>query len=135
MMVAQRSRRAFRVAFLALGATLVLASAGLTQSDRSAALFGRFDTNGDGRISRDEFELKKVEIVFSAASSRGATLRFEETRISRGAFDALDLDHDGVLTAGEVMAAPIFEFDTWDTDHDGVITREEFAAQLRRIDR
>ena len=123
------------VAILAALLTIGLASPGAAQSARIEQLFERFDIDRDGRISRDEFEQKKVEIIFAGASGRGAALKFEDTRISRDAFNAIDFDHDGVLSAGEVMSSPLFRFDAWDANSDGYIDREEFAAQLRRIER
>ena len=98
-------------------------------------LFRRFDVNNDGRISRDEFEVKKVEIIFQGSTSRGARLTYAETNISRAAFDEVDSDKDGVITADEAIASPLFRFETWDTNRDGYIDFNEFAAQLRRIER
>jgi Ca2+-binding EF-hand superfamily protein len=79
--------------------------------------------------------MKKVEIIFRRAKEHKTSLKFEETLISRAAFDALDLDHNDVLTSGEVIAAPIFNFETFDTNNDGYIDFQEFSAQLRRMER
>jgi Ca2+-binding EF-hand superfamily protein len=98
-------------------------------------VFRMADTNGDGRISRTEFEMKKVEIIFRRAQEHKTSLKFEETLISRAAFDAMDLDKDGVMTSGEVIASPIFNFETFDTNSDGYIDFNEFATQLRRMER
>jgi len=53
---------------------------------RRADLFKRWDTNGDGQITRDEAQ---------AAAAAHAAKRF----------DKLDLNHDGVLTREEVQQA------------------------------
>jgi Ca2+-binding EF-hand superfamily protein len=107
----------------------------IAQGDRTADLFRRFDANGDGRIGQQEFELKKVEVLFTRASSRSAMLRFEDTLISRAAFDAIDLDGDGVITATDLISAPIFSFETFDADRNGIIDPAEFAAQTDRLAR
>jgi Ca2+-binding EF-hand superfamily protein len=123
------------ILFVTAALAVAIASPAGAQGNRVDELFRRFDTNGDGRISHEEFALKKVEIVFASSSVRGASLKFADTQISRAAFDAMDLDRDGVLTAGEVSAAPIFAFETWDTNRNNFIEREEFVEGMRRLAR
>lgn len=125
----------FAALLLALAVVGLQPSPGGAQSKRGDELFRRFDGDSNGRIARDEFELRKVDITFSASASHGATLRFEETALSRSAFDAIDLDHNGTLTAGEVMAAPLFEFESWDVDRDGYISRGEFVDEYEKHQR
>lgn len=105
------------------------------QSDRAHELFRQFDADSDGRISRREFDLRKVEIIFSRSTSEGAQIKFEDTRLSRATFDAIDTNGDGVITASEVTAAPFFAFDNFDTSGDGYIDLEEFTALMRKIER
>ena len=84
------------------------------------ATFARFDRNGDGRITRDEFPL---DVTF---------------------FDRLDLNRNGVLTRSEIeraipnRAALEQQVGAYDRNGDGVITRDEFpgdAATFARLDR
>jgi Ca2+-binding EF-hand superfamily protein len=105
------------------------------QADRAAQVFEAFDADRNGRISQQEFQLRKVEILFSRSSTRGATLRFEDTLVSRAAFDAIDADRDGLVTASDIVGSPIFSFGTFDTNRDGHIDREELAQQLHRLRR
>ena len=66
----------------AVGLTVPLAAAELSAVDREAieAAFARGDSNGDGKLSRDEAQ------------------RFPEIAAR---FDALDLDHDRFLSLAE----------------------------------
>jgi Ca2+-binding EF-hand superfamily protein len=126
---------AWRVVLLALALACAVALPGTAQSDRAQELFRRFDADSDGRISRMEFELRKVEIIFSRSRSEGAQIKFEDTRLSRAAFDAIDTNGDGVITASEVTSAPFFAFDNFDTSGDGYIDLEEFRAMISKIER
>lgn len=135
MMRISTSRPKLAALLLAIAVLGLHPSPAGAQSSRADELFRRFDGDSNGRITQDEFELRKVDIIFSASSSHSAKLRFEETALSRSAFDAIDLDHNGTLDAGEVMAAPLFEFESWDTNRDGYISREEFASQYVKLQR
>jgi Ca2+-binding EF-hand superfamily protein len=124
-----------RAVLLALILACVVALPSTAQSDRAHELFRRFDADSDGRISRMEFELRKVEIIFSRSREEGAQIKFEDTTLSRATFDAIDTNGDGVITASEVTSAPFFAFDNFDTSGDGYIGLEEFIAMLRKIER
>ena len=111
---------------IALGATIISTQAiaqergGFMQQDMTRAqaqqmadsMFQRFDTNHDGVVTRDEAQQaaaqfggrgqRMIDRVFGAAQS--LTLQqFEAQSLAR--FDRDDLNHDGVVTAGERQQA------------------------------
>jgi hypothetical protein len=91
--------------------------------DRADQLFDRFDLNQDGFVTREEAQtLGSKLLLLRAATGRdvapgigGHTLRFLERRFAGveavtkpqfeaaflAHFDEMDINHDGVLTAGE----------------------------------
>lgn len=120
---------------IALAFVLMILAAHGSAEVRTDELLSLLDTDGDRRISKTEFQVNKVAVVFRNVREPGARLRFEDTQVSRAAFDSFDTDHDGVLTTREVVEAPFFRFETYDTDKDGSIDAqelEEFVATLRR---
>jgi Ca2+-binding EF-hand superfamily protein len=114
------------LAGIALGAAIISTSAfaqqggGFMQQDMTRAeaqqradqMFQRFDTNHDGVITRDEAQQaaaqfgergqRMVDRLFGTAQS--ITLQqFEAQSLAR--FDAMDLNHDGTVTAAERQQA------------------------------
>lgn len=83
--------------------------------------FERMDRNGDGAISRDDF---------------GRLMRFRPQAGQR--LDELlaeaDTNHDGRVTRSELQQAPTPLFDRADTNGDGRIDAEEQAAARERMD-
>ncbi len=114
--------RVTRFAILTVAFAVGTASTGIAQQDRAHEIFRLLDTNGDGRISRNE-------------KDTGTQLRFEDTQLTRSAFDSMDIGGKGVITARDVMFSPIFKFETFDTDGNGYIDFQEFANVLHRIER
>lgn len=104
------------------------------QENRRNRLRNRWDTNNDGRISREEREAAKIEM----------RRLVRQRRIER--FNEEDLDADGNLTRDEffkitavadvntadpTLASDIFE--RLDEDGDNAISKEEFLRSLERI--
>ncbi|NUQ18376.1 MAG: EF-hand domain-containing protein [Sphingomonas sp.] len=114
------------LAGIALGAAIISTSAiaqeagGFMQQDmtrqqaqqRADQMFQRFDTNHDGVVTRDEAQAaaaqfggraqRMIDRIFGNAQS--ITLQqFEAQSLAR--FDAMDLNHDGTVTAAERQQA------------------------------
>ena len=49
----------------------------------------------------------------------------------KNAFEKLDTNHDGKVTADEFRAPQLIKFNQIDTNHDGVITPQELQASRR----
>jgi Ca2+-binding EF-hand superfamily protein len=119
---------------IALG-VMIAALTPLAAADKDAAreAFAALDSNGDRVITREEFELNKVNVIFRRSAARGASLRFEDTLVSRATFEAIDVDGDGVITAGDIRQSQLFYFDAYDKDHNNGIEFAEFRELLNRI--
>jgi Ca2+-binding EF-hand superfamily protein len=114
------------LAAIALGATIISSAAiaqqngdfmqqDMTRADaqqRADRMFQRFDANHDGVITRDEAQQaaaqfggrgeRMIDRIFGTANS--ITLQqFEAQSLAR--FDAMDLNHDGTVTAAERQQA------------------------------
>jgi Ca2+-binding EF-hand superfamily protein len=80
---------------------------------RGRGPFAEADANGDGEITRDEME---------AALTEGEERRRQHLRAQ---FDQVDRDGNGVLSQGETAG---HLFDRLDEDQDGFITEDEARA-------
>lgn len=103
------------------------------RKDAAREAFDGLDSNGDGVISREEFEVNKVNVIFRRSAARGASLKFEDTRISRATFEAVDIDGDGVITPSDVRQSQLFYFEPYDKNQDNQIEFAEFRDLLARI--
>jgi Ca2+-binding EF-hand superfamily protein len=113
-------------------------------------MFGKVDANGDGVITRKEFEdynNKRFDRLdanhdgkitpqeVQAALERARQRYHEQMRNEfNRRFDAADANHDGALSKDEAKNMPGIarHFDELDTNHDGRITREEISAFMNK---
>lgn len=101
----------------------------------AAAMFDRFDINGDGKITREEFDEANAQRFEQLDVNKDGSITFEElTAQSKGQnaqrmralFDHADKNGDGRLDKDEFAAISDMQFERIDINGDGVITREEF---------
>jgi hypothetical protein len=122
------------VAAVLLASVSPLGTASALTDQEVREIFRMLDTNGDGKITREEYSTNIVKLVYSHVPKAGAPpLTFEQTRLSRAFFDAADADHDGTLSPLEIMDALPFELA--DTAHKGYIDLEDMRRVLARIAR
>jgi Ca2+-binding EF-hand superfamily protein len=96
-------------------------------------IFKTLDTNGDGKVTREEYSANKVTIIYRNVPAGNTNLTFKQTKLSRAFFDAADADHDGTLSPVEAMDA--LPFEAVDADRKGYITRDDLRRFLTRIGR
>ena len=129
-------------ALLGLGAPAVALAGG-----DADAKFKAMDTNGDGRISEDEFEAlsdrKFVEIDVNRdgrvtvmemdnykakAHKEKADKGWDARYTSASQVKKLDTNGDGSLTEVEFAAGGQIKFDEMDSNHDGLVSKTEWEA-------
>lgn len=84
--------------------------------------FGRLDANGDGQLSREE---RRAERMHRGRGRHGGGM-FQLTRA--------DANNDGNITREEFLARPIEMFDRLDANNDGVISAAERPQRRERAE-
>ena len=96
------------------------------------------DENGDGRVSRDEYRAAR-ERQFARFDTNGdgvvSSNDFVHNTTRRTELDEIDaliamfdVDGNGVVSANDVRVGPLPLFDKADADHDGFLTESEMAT-------
>ena len=124
-----------------VAATLAMAAGtSIAEGPRAKRMFERADTNGDGYISLEEFQLPgrrehPADIdgdgqLTRAEMTEHATTRSEEmlTRATER-FTSMDLNGDDVVTADEARQSM---FSHMDKDGDGLLSKDELKRPKRR---
>lgn len=88
-----------------------------------------FDTDNDGRISREELRYRSIAVFDEIDKSKDGMLSPAELPgLSAATFNAADKDNDGKLSAYEYSQSEFLRFGTIDKDNDGFITAAEISA-------
>jgi Ca2+-binding EF-hand superfamily protein len=142
-----------RVLTIGLGAAAMtaffgLAGARVALADAESDMFKKMDTDGDGKISADEFAAAHKEKFQKMDTNGDGKLSPEEMKagFEKGAkmmgksagpykeeavaekIKMMDTNNDGYISEDEFMAGQKTMFDKMDTDHDGYLTKSELKA-------
>jgi Ca2+-binding EF-hand superfamily protein len=109
-------------------------------------MFKKLDTNGDGVISRKEFDAFNAKHFKELDTNKDGKLTLEELqsgpspRMGHGdgtthldqRFNAADVNHDGGLDRDEAKEMPMLSqyFDEVDANKDGKVTRQEYLDAM-----
>ncbi len=100
-----------------------------------------WDLNDNGAVTKAEYKAYREGIFTTADEDRNGVVDEDEwddirddneTGIRRAAFIALDFDGNGVLTLGEIMALPDWDFSALDVNGDTVISSAELNDASKR---
>ena len=120
---------------LPLGLIVLTASAGLAaepakpQDPKTA--FSEADENHDGRIDREEFHHRVVEIFYFGDRDKDGYLTQQElvaAVVFPDDFEDADRSGDGRISLYEFIQVRFATFDEVDADHDGVLSVEEVVT-------
>jgi Ca2+-binding EF-hand superfamily protein len=84
------------------------------------------DDNGDGKVTFEEFQARKILTFTARDENQDNSLSFNEVRITREQFDAVDRNKDGKISGLEFVDSPFGQYETYDLNKDGSIDLQEF---------
>lgn len=91
--------------------------------------FGLTDYDKNGRIDRQEYQKRMVDVFYFADRNKDGVVTVEELAVietvDEKAFRAADNTGDGRLTVEEFVAYRMMDFDAADKNNDGVLTYDE----------
>ncbi len=133
---------------LVCAASLAQACEGKCYGDRGGMFFKEMDTNGDGAISKKEFDafhearFKEMDLNHDGKITKDEIEAMHNKMMGHGKdrmsqrFEESDINHDGALSKDEAeIGMPVLfaHFDEADTNKDGKISKEEFDAYMKKL--
>jgi hypothetical protein len=118
---------------LVAGALCVLLAGSALAVDeaRLQRFFMLMDEDGDGFVSRPEFQTEKGAVFMTIDENGSMTLTQDEMRLSPDGFKLLAGD-DGVVDGEEFIAADIASFDAIDKNQDHKLDLPELTAYVAK---
>lgn len=107
--------------------------AGTVDEERLHRFFALMDSDGDGIVSRPEFQSGKGAVFMAIDEDDSLTLTQNEMRLTPEGFKLLAGD-DGVVDGEEFQAAKVAEFDAIDRNGDLGIAYEELRDYLAKYE-
>jgi Ca2+-binding EF-hand superfamily protein len=122
--------------FRTLPALLLLAAPALAVAQEPPkhdprAAFAETDENHDGRVDREEFHHRMVEIFFHGDRDKDGYMTTDELSsavVFPEDFAKADNDGDGRISLYEFIQIRFSTFDEVDTNHDGTLSVDEVVA-------
>ena len=125
------------IAFTVTSALMVATGAAWAQLPSAQELRQQFletDKNADGKIDREEFHLRSVELFYYLDKNRKGHLVIVDLRnLNPEDFTAADRSRDGTLSLDEFLNGRFQQFDLADTNGDGGLTLEEIEVYVGRL--
>ncbi len=104
------------------------------KADDPKQSFAIADEDGDGKVTRAEYRLRKVDVFDKKDVDRDKVLSENEIPILKpSVFAKADSNGDGKLSAFEFIQADFAKFDNFDENQDGVITFDELLSFRKRM--
>lgn len=96
------------------------------------AMFKHIDTDGDGKVSRAEWETMVDASPMLQSTGLSEANRANLRAALMAGFGKNDSDGDGWLTLDELMAKPLVRFACLDANHDAKVTQAEMETNMDR---